>query len=128
MAILAALLLAGCSGPLAPSSVTSPAKSLGSTGSLSVSIPVVAPWLATALAGAGAAPSSRAYLHAAKAVVQVQEATGADVDHLVWIDIVEPVELTATTVEGSTTVGGQVTGIPQGRGYRVGRQNLRDQR
>jgi hypothetical protein len=109
----AALLLSACSQPL----TTGQGSVKGtSKGTLAISIPAVAPWLAQALAKK--APGSRAYLHAAKAEVsllsRVAETGDPSKD---WEVVAGPQTLTVST-DGSS-VSGEVSDLPPGRGYRL---------
>jgi hypothetical protein len=113
--LASAFLTASCSQPL----TTTHGQTEGtSRGTLTISIPAVAPWLAQALAGQ--ASGSRAYLHAAKAEVtllsRVAETSDPTKD---WEVVAGPLVLTAKTEAGTTQVSGDLTGLPPGHGYRL---------
>lgn len=111
---LITLLALGCSQPLAAPS----GSARSASGSLSISIPAIAPWLAEALTKQEA--GNRAFLHAGKAEVTLlqQVATTGDASQD-WSVVAGPVALTFAVDASGTSLSGEIVDLPPGHGYRL---------
>jgi hypothetical protein len=84
------------------------------TGSIKISIPTLAPWLAAHMPKS----ASRAYLHASTVIVAVDKE--ANLGQHDWENIVSPTSFSATQGPNATsTIVGTLDAVPTGSNYRV---------